>query len=199
MIKAIVFDIGGVVAKENRESQYSELCKKFNISLEEFQKIRKEKVDLFSRGKITEEEYLGYFCKKFGLSLDAFKKEWIKLAKENYSLNKEVEKIIINLKKNYFLAVLSNIIPLHNNVRKEEDPYKHFRLKLLSFEQGFRKPDVEFYKLLLEKITFNPEEIIFIDDSEEYLFPAKKLGIKTILFKNAEQLKRDLIKIGVIF
>ncbi len=37
----------------------------------------------------------------------------------------------------------------------------------LSFQEKMTKPDVNFYKLFLEKYNLNPEEGIFIDDTEK--------------------------------
>ena len=42
-----------------------------------------------------------------------------------------------------------------------------------------------------------PEECIFIDDLKETLKPARKLGMKTILFRNNKQLVRDLRKFNI--
>jgi FMN phosphatase YigB (HAD superfamily) len=45
---------------------------------------------------------------------------------------------------------------------------------------------------MLKKLNSKPNECIIIDDEESNLLPAKKLGIKTILFKNPKQLKEQL-------
>ena len=45
---------------------------------------------------------------------------------------------------------------------------------------------------VLNSLKINPEESVFIDDKEKNLIFAKKLGIKTILFKNFNQLKEEL-------
>jgi FMN phosphatase YigB (HAD superfamily) len=44
-----------------------------------------------------------------------------------------------------------------------------------------------------------PENIIYIDDKEEYVTPAKKLGMNGIVYKNPEQLGLDLKTLGVNF
>ena len=197
-IKSIFFDIGGVLAIEDRKKQYSELSKIMGFNLDEFEKLRSEKVELFSRGKISEEEYLSYFSKRFNLNYEKLRNNWVNLAKKYYKLNQEVYETIRKLSKRYLLGTLTNIIPIHNKIRKEEDPYKFFKIKLLSFEQGYRKPDKEFYNLILEKTKLKANEIVFIDDHEPYLEPARMLGMKTILFKNNKNLTKELKDLGVI-
>jgi len=49
----------------------------------------------------------------------------------------------------------------------------------------------------LKKLGHKPEEIVFIDDMKINLEVPKNFGVKTILFKNAAQLKKDLNKFGV--
>ncbi|MBS3176378.1 hypothetical protein J4457_04020 [Candidatus Woesearchaeota archaeon] len=51
-------------------------------------------------------------------------------------------------------------------------------------------------KVILE-IEFEPNELVFIDNKEKYLEPAKKHGINTVLFLSNKQLKRELANLGV--
>lgn len=196
-IKAIFFDIGGVLAKEDRNKQYFQLAKIMDFDINEFQKLRKSKVDLFAEGKISEKQYLQFFSDAFGIDIKKLKTNWVKLAKKYYKIDKSVQKTIQKLKKNYTLGTLTNIIPLHHKVRKIDNPYRYFKIKLLSFEQGYRKPNILFYRLILKKTKLKPQEIVFIDDYKPYLEPAKKLGMKTILFQNNKNLVRDLRKFEI--
>lgn len=196
-IKAIIFNIGGVLAFENRENKYNELSLKFGFDLDEFETIRKEKVQEFAKGLLTEDEYLDFFSKRFNLNLDEFKREWIRASKNNYSLNKELATLIKKLRTNYLLGTLTNIIPLHNKEREESGIYNLFQFNLLSFEQKMIKPNKEFYNLIFEKTALKPEEILFIDDYEPYLKPAKELGMKIILFTNNNNLLKDLKKFNI--
>ncbi|MBI2629592.1 HAD-IA family hydrolase [Candidatus Pacearchaeota archaeon] len=196
-IKSIFFDIGGVLVKEDRKKQYAQLAKIMHFNLKEFQKLRKSRVKLFAEGKTSEKQYLQLFSNAFEIDIKKLKYNWISLAKKYYKINKPVEKTIQKLKNSYILGTLTNIIPLHHKVRKTDNPYKYFKINILSFEQGYSKPDIKFYKLILKKTGLKPKEIIFIDDYSPYLKPAKKLSMKTILFKNNKNLVRDLRKLEV--
>lgn len=48
--------------------------------------------------------------------------------------------------------------------------------------------------MALKKTGNKPEEVIFIDDKEEYARLAEKLGMKSVWFQNPQQLKTELKK-----
>lgn len=53
---------------------------------------------------------------------------------------------------------------------------------IISENENFRKPSLEFYELALKKLNVNPEEVLYIGDSLKLdIIPARKLGFKTLL------------------
>lgn len=82
--------------------------------------------------------------------------------------------------------------------------FRHFDLKsshvaALSDGKVIKKPDPAFFKQYLEKNNIDLEKtrVIFIDDKKSNIAAAKALGFETILFKNAQQLRNDLIGMGI--
>jgi FMN phosphatase YigB (HAD superfamily) len=61
-----------------------------------------------------------------------------------------------------------------------------------SFDFKMEKSNPLFFKLLLEKIKIDTEDLIFIDDSKNKLESAQQHGIRGILFKNNQQIKSTL-------
>lgn len=51
---------------------------------------------------------------------------------------------------------------------------------IISAEVHKIKPNADFYQLLLNKYNVNPDEMLFVDDSQKNIDGAKELGIKTI-------------------
>jgi epoxide hydrolase-like predicted phosphatase len=197
-IKAIAFDIGGVLDKGKITNHYESTCKSLGISVSKFYKIREKYLPQARTGKISDEKYVSLIAKYMGVTYSDLLTAWIKEKKRVIAKDKKVEKIIKRLKKNgYCVGTLTNIIKLHHKIRIQKGLYDLFDFKICSFEVKLEKPDIRIYKLLIKKLNLKPEEIIFIDDEIRYILPAKKLGIKTIHFKNANQLKKDLIKLGV--
>ena len=69
---------------------------------------------------------------------------------------------------------------------------QHFKDGIFSHLVGVRKPNIEIYKLVLTKTGSLPEECVYIDDKAELLEPARELGMQSIHFVNAGDLKSRL-------
>jgi 2-haloacid dehalogenase len=81
----------------------------------------------------------------------------------------------------------------------EKHPFFHtFTGIVLSGKEKVRKPQPEIYRILLERYCLLPGECIFIDDRQDNLDTAKALGIETILFRSAGQVRMDLKNKGVL-
>ncbi|PKV82675.1 HAD-IA family hydrolase [Streptomyces sp. TLI_146] len=84
-------------------------------------------------------------------------------------------------------AVLSNSLG-----REPYDPYAGFDLHrsfdevVFSAEHGVRKPDPAIFGLVLDKLGVPAERCLFVDDSEDNLAAAYKLGITPLLALDEE-------------
>jgi len=197
-IKAIFFDIGGVLYNESVSSKNKKnFEKKFEIPFSSYQKVVWKYVPSAQENKISMDTYFQRISNKLKLNKKDLMDNYKKTRKKSLNLNKDVENTLIKLKKNYLLGTLTNIISINHRLRLKKKVYKHFKIKLISCKEGLRKPDVRFYKLMIQRSKVSPKQIIFIDDEEKLLLPAKQLGINTILFKTNKQLIQDLKKLGV--
>ena len=70
---------------------------------------------------------------------------------------------------------------------------------VLSFEAGYMKPDLRIFQIALERAKARAGECVFIDDLEENIEAAAKMGIHTIHFKAQTDLKTELCKLGLSF
>lgn len=93
------------------------------------------------------------------------------------------------LSARYRLAVLSNDaaewsrylckkFSLYNYIPREN--------MFISGDTGFRKPDLRAYQNALAKLACAPEECLFTDDRPRNLYPAREMGIKTVLFDSSQ-------------
>ncbi len=57
---------------------------------------------------------------------------------------------------------------------------------VFSFKEGIVKPDPEIYKILLKRYDLTAEECVFIDDTEENVRSAERLGFNGIVFTGYE-------------
>ena len=198
MIKAIVFDTGGVLINEIAGEAREMVAKKFGFSGDDFGKVSKK----YLNNSYTGGHYNSFFQKvveelNLSVSYKELVDEWLNVREKTSSVNEDIKKMIIKLKKKYLIGMLSNSTILNEKVSARKSVLSLFDddLRIFSFECGFRKPDKKIYDILLERLEKRgilPEETVFIDDREENLIPAESLGMKTILFKDANRLKEEL-------
>ncbi|HEC91404.1 MAG TPA: hypothetical protein ENI51_00160, partial [Candidatus Atribacteria bacterium] len=70
--------------------------------------------------------------------------------------------------------------------------HRLFDKVLYSFEIGSLKPARRPFEVILKRLGSKPKECMFIDDDVTNLNTAEELGLKTIQFMTATQLKKEL-------
>ncbi len=109
-----------------------------------------------------------------------------------------MEKLIRRLRKEYRVAALSSITsPWIELMEKKYKISKRFHDHHYSYDHGIDKPDARFFLSAARKMNVKPEDCIVVDDMKKFLTAVRKTGAKTILFKNAKQLEKELKKLGV--
>ncbi|MBI3190971.1 HAD family phosphatase [archaeon] len=195
MIKVIAIDLGGVYFKWDYDVYPSEISKVSGINKHTVKRILNKKIRDVHVKRMSEKNYWKYFCKSIGKDIDY--KIYRKITLSQYKPNRAVINIVKRLKKHYKITLLANQTPILDKIDSKYKLYKDFDFNLSSHIVKMQKPYKNIYRLLVKKSKCRPEEILFIDDKNRNLKPAKELGINTILFKNATQLKKDLGKFGI--
>ena len=202
MIKSVIFDLGGVYFTDGTKIAIEKISKKYNLQFESVQEILKtgsEISTIYRRGEITFNEFWNKV--KNILKINADNNELNKLWVESYDLMQGTIEIIKQLKEKGI-----KIYYLSDNV-KERVEYLQTKFNFLeNFIDGLfsnevhrtKKDGVNVFKLALKKTKDKPEDVVYIDDKKEYVETAKKIGMFTIHFKNPEQLKEELINLGIL-
>lgn len=197
-IKAIVFDIGSVVTRPRKIKTSDILSKQYGISSEDFLKAILKRWGENMTGKISVQDYYRSITSRLKIKNTLeFEKRWKYLIEEDVKLNRKVLSLVKKLKKNYKTIAFTNVSRDVEKIGMRKGVYDNFDLKLISCKEGMKKPNKNFYELLIKKSKYNPHELVFIDDKKPNLLPAQKLGMQIIHFKNAKQLKKDLKNRGV--
>lgn len=68
---------------------------------------------------------------------------------------------------------------------------------VVSGAEGLVKPDTRIYKLFCDRYSLAPENCVFMDDNESNVVAAHNFGMKAIHFKSPEQLREELIELGL--
>lgn len=207
-IKAVVFDIGGVlqIGENQRKKQtqlhssgvHETIAKKLRIPLDQYFDSIDSAYAKSLEGKITKEKLLEILSEKLKVSKKKLEKIYFKAYKSHFKLNKSLlSKIKTLKKKQYKLALLSDQWHLSKKAHLSKSFEKIFHPIILSCDVRIRKPSKKIYELLLRKLKLPPSQILFIDNQEWNIKPAKKMGFKTILFKNNKQLFEEKIWKGL--
>jgi FMN phosphatase YigB (HAD superfamily) len=89
-------------------------------------------------------------------------------------------------------GLFSNVFKASAEVLQRDGYYDGFDPLFLSFEHHMQKPERAFYKVAIDTLAVEPSEILFIDDKEECLAPARELGIHTVLAVSPAQIVADV-------
>lgn len=190
---AIIFDLGGVVLNID----YNRTADAFiRLGIPNFDDLYSQaaQTDLFDRfetGKISAFHFINRL---------------LDLLPKGYNANQVVHAwnamildfppsrigLLQEIHSNIPTFLLSNTNELHiahfSRLYKETvaaPPFESLFNKIYySSEAGLRKPDKEFFELVLEENGLNPERTLFIDDSAQHIAGAKLTGLQTLHLAN---------------
>ena len=196
-IRALFWDVGGVLLTNAWDHQErDQAVERFLLSKSEFDTRHKELVPAFEEGKLTLDEYLErvIFYEPRRFSKEDFKQFLFSLSRPK----PQSLELARALHGKYVMGTI-------NNESRELNQYRiaHyglteiFDLFVSSCFVGLRKPDERIYRLALDLSQHTPDECCFIDDRPVNIEPAAKVGMKTVLMKDPQQLRRDLEMLGV--
>jgi putative hydrolase of the HAD superfamily len=198
-ITSIFFDVGGVLLTNAWDhAERGQALARFKIDATEFQPLHEEIVAKFECGEITLDQYLGHtlFSQSRTFSVEEFKSYMFSLSRA-LSDRLELGKSLARSGK-YFMGTINNESRELNAYRIHTFGLREvFSVFVSSCYVGLRKPDESIYRCALELTQRAPEECCFIDDREENLQPAAKLGMRVIQARSTQQIKEELAKMGV--
>ncbi|MGD0804764.1 MAG: HAD-IA family hydrolase [Candidatus Bathyarchaeia archaeon] len=177
------------------------------IPVRDFREVAEKGIADVQTGKVDEITWMRETFEHFGLPPPGFGEVWEKTfdaASFNPALLDIVSKLRIG---GYRVAALSNLEPSRAKRLRDQGINSLFDVVIFSCEVGLRKPDIskkgsenlDVYRLTLSRLGLRAEVCLFIDDNTNCVDAAESLGIESILFENAEQLRCELIGKGVAF
>jgi putative hydrolase of the HAD superfamily len=198
-ITTMFWDIGGVILTNgwgaDARRRAAEL---FHLDWEEFQDRHDLSFPAFDTGHISLDEYLNrtLFYRPRAFTREEFIAFMFAQSKEYPESRALLDKVARSGK--YFLGTINNE-PLELN---------EYRIKAFQLRRDFqvffsscylhtRKPEEMIFRIALEVTQRPAGECVFIDDRPLNLDNPRKLGMKTIHYQNAEQLRAELKNCGV--
>ena len=194
MIKNIIFDLSEVIISGYHGVEKI-IEENTNITAEDFLQRKKETREIFleaMRGKISEDTYIRNMLQ--GTNWQVTIEQLESLIRKNFNIPVVgTMEIIQELKGKYQLILLSDHIKeWMDYILQNNKDLEIFDKKIFSYELGAIKSDDDTFKIVLEKLKIDPNETIFIDDSQKNIDAALIHGVKGILFQDATDLRQQL-------
>ena len=200
--KAIFFDLGGVLSLgktlELNDGVHKSVAKSLGLPLDQYF----DSIDTYYSdamlGRISKKEALKMMAKDLNTSSQKLERSYRKIYKDNFKRNIPLYQFALKLKKEgYKISIISDIWPVAKDVLLD-GKYNKFDDIVTSCDVGVRKINTEIFKIALKRLHVNPKEAIFTDNQKWNLPAPRKLGIKSILFKNNKQFLTELKKLGIV-
>lgn len=154
--------------------------------------------ELYEEGKISSGEFFRRVRKflKLDMEYDSFVPIWNEIFFD-VPLNLKMRSFLKRVKPDYKLVMISNLNEIHFEfLKKKMDIFREFDKLVLSYEAGFRKPAPEIYNVALNATKTIPSRALYIDDRQDLVEAASRLGIKAIVFDGEQGFERVVREIG---
>lgn len=199
-IKALIFDLGGVVFDCSFDKTFDSWSIVTGRKPDEIKRLFKfsDSFEKFERNDITPQQFINSVSQQLNYKFDdiAFEKGWNAIYMDTIS---NIGDLLAELKKHYRLVALTNTNQIHAKVwvKKYSGTLQHFEKVFSSHEIGARKPETKAFQIVLDYLNLSPKQTVFLDDRTEYINGAKQMGINTILVSSYNQMIQDLRNFGI--
>ena len=199
MIKAIIFDVGGVLLRTFDQSPRQRWEERLGLNPGDAEKLvfNSEQGGMAQRGEIGEEAHWQWVGDRLNLSAPAlaqFRRDfWA-----GDRLDTQLVQMIRQLRANYQTGIISNAFDGLRHILRTKYPIADaFDDIVVSAEEGIMKPDAGIFTLALTRLGRAPHEAVFIDDMPANVTGARAAGLFAIHFTPETDLLAELTYLGV--
>lgn len=199
-IKALIFDLGGVVFNYSFADTFYTWSKLSGMPADQIRKqlVQSESFERFERNEISISDFIENISLliQFKLTESTFEAGWNSIYLD---LVDDIDAVLNNLKKEYRIVALTNTNAIHAKVwsKKYAHALQHFERVFSSHEIHARKPEAKAFQIVMDYLKVSPQEIIFLDDKKKNIEGAGLLGINTILVTSFNQMMEELKFMGI--
>jgi putative hydrolase of the HAD superfamily len=198
-ITHVFFDIGGVLGTNGWDRhERAKAIRHYGLDADDFERRHEDAVGTFEAGRMTLDEYLDdtVFCEGRPFSRDDFK-AFMRAQSEPFPDSIQVARELAGSRRHVLMTLNNESAELNLHRVRSFGLVPLFTAFFSSCWVGAVKPSRRIYEVARDMSQADPARSVFIDDRPQNLTPAAALGMRTILFKDAAQLRRDLAALGV--
>ena len=197
MIKAVIFDVGGVLVRTYDQSGRRQWEARLGlepgvVAQMVFDSEMGRKAQL---GRASSEAVWGWV----GAELRLSPAELATLKRDFWAgdrVDQDLCDTLRGLRADYLTGMLSNTWARDGRAMAEYFGFADcFDVYVTSAEVGVMKPEARIYQVMLERLGVSAPEAIFVDDFVENVEAARRLGMHTIHFEDPVTCQRQLHKV----
>jgi HAD superfamily hydrolase (TIGR01509 family) len=184
----VLFDVMGTLV---HDPFFKEMPEFFGLSLRELIDAKHPNAWVrFEHGELTPEELLvTFFADRRAFDHAAF----VEMLRGSYRWLDGIEPILRALaERDVAMHTLSNYPCWYRLIEESVELSRYVAWTFVSCETGLRKPDEEAYRHAARTLGVDPERCLFVDDREVNCAGARAIGMDSIVFADASQLRREL-------
>ena len=195
-IRAVYFDLGGVIVRTGDREPRTKLAERLGMSYEELAKavFENESSLRASLGAVSPQEHWADVIQRLGLpssEADSVRQEFF----AGDTLDLDLINFLRSLRPKYRTGLLSNAWSDMREYLVSQKIDDAFDQLIISAEVGIMKPDARIYQLALEKLGVTPDQAVFVDDSIVNIEGARAVGMYAIQFTRPDQTVEELKKL----
>ena len=189
MIRAVIFDMGGVILRTEKQDERRKWEMQLGLQPSELERavFGSEASARASIGQAQESDVWKSVASRFGLNnaqLHEFRRDFF----AGDQVDALLTQFIRDLRPRYKTAILSNAwLNARAAITQKFGMGDAVDAIIISAEEGIAKPDARIYHLAAKRLGVLPQEAIFVDDMPENTQAADALGMRGVRFKNTAQ------------
>lgn len=195
-IRAVLFDMGGVIARTEYQAPRQHLAEQFGMDYEDIERVvfgggPNGSSARATVGQITEDEHWQNVTSMLKIPGSESKR----IAKEFFAgdvIDRSILDFLRSVRPKYKTGLISNAWSGLRNYIVREKFDDAFDCMIISAEVGVAKPSAEIFQIALKQLEVSPNEAVFVDDFIENIEACRKVGMKGILFKDPESAMKQV-------
>lgn len=198
-VRALFFDIGNVLVRFDARTlaaRFAWQLRRRPIKVAELL-LSSGWLDALERGRLSPGGFFRRLRDDAGFpdDYDLFRSMWC----GHFRLEPLAARLLARASRRAPVYLLSNTNRLHYDfIRRRYAFVGRAEGAVLSYRLGLRKPEPAIYKAALRMAKIPPEAAFFVDDIEENVAAARKLGIEAWRHRGPQALERRLEELGLL-
>lgn len=178
-VRFVYFDVNGCLVRFFHRA-LTTMSEEFNASPDIIEATFWHYNDAVCRGDITLDEFNAYLAE----ALKIPEVDWTKYYMEEVEPITQMHELLAWAAENYHIGLLTNIMPgfINEMIEHKLIPNIHYDAIVDSSQIGAIKPEEAMYDEAESRSSYQPSEILLVDDSRANVMAAEKHGWKVLWF-----------------